>query len=550
MATLFSFTFIILLIIYWNSQSILRQVLANSHVFRVMGAVLVILESILIQPMTAALLQVFSCQTGGSYEVKSLQYACNDVTQIVLMVAVGFIGSLLLVIHVLSVILYNDDQPLPALPWENCCVVLKICKFIRKLAVSFVVQIAYDQQEVCIVVAVLVLLLDLLCIYQLFTQIRMRDKKVFYALAGVESIIIWVTIAIVFSLCTGDDVSNPVVLVFLALGLFFAIILWCRNSSLSMLLTCNFSALREVRDVETYCRILLDAIEDGKERLGFAIKGIISVHTLWCQDSLCPCRELLQGHDSGKEETEKAPEEKMMVDDSPKKGEKTGKIGRDKEQASAAPWMGFGGVERVGDSNGNQDKERVALLRLIIVELSRWNKMQEGKARLHIYLGYLKLDCTENQLSSLFEEMCGEEMTSSLYEKYHAYRLKYCCANANLRRQRIEEQMTRRDSREQTTNEMNNLVTFQRILAESQENMQDTLKLFIGFWKELQNESPNFQYLGNTSHQITENATSIRMQYKNLITVNTTNMYCRMLYALFLKKIMKDEFEAFDVFEE
>lgn len=83
-----------------------------------------------------------------------------------------------------------------------------------------------------------------------------------------------------------------------------------------------------------------------------------------------------------------------------------------------------------------------------------------------------------------------------------------------------------------------------------QENMQEAQKLFIGFWKELQDESPNFQYLGNTSHEISGIALKIRNSYKELIAINPINLYCRMLYALFLKKIIKDEFEAFDVYEQ
>jgi hypothetical protein len=60
---------------------------------------------------------------------------------------------------------------------------------------------------------------------------------------------------------------------------------------------------------------------------------------------------------------------------------------------------------------------------------------------------------------------------------------------------------------------------FQQILAEMQECMQETLKLFIGFWKELQDESPNFQYLGNMSHEITSLAAKIRKNYRELVTI-------------------------------
>jgi hypothetical protein len=82
-----------------------------------------------------------------------------------------------------------------------------------------------------------------------------------------------------------------------------------------------------------------------------------------------------------------------------------------------------------------------------------------------------------------------------------------------------------------------------------QENMEEVKKLFIGFWKELQDESPNFQYLGKISQEITSLVSKIRMNYKKLVIINPTNLYCRMLYAVFLKDIVKDDFEAFEVSE-
>lgn len=119
----------------------------------------------------------------------------------------------------------------------------------------------------------------------------------------------------------------------------------------------------------------------------------------------------------------------------------------------------------------------------------------------------------------------------------------------NYRRQ-IEEHVLKKERHEEETNDIDNLIYFQQNLAEMQECMQETLKLFMGFWKELQDETPNFQYLGDMSHDISQNTTQIRALYKSLIKINPTNLYCRMLYALFLKRILKDEFEAFEVFEE
>lgn len=94
------------------------------------------------------------------------------------------------------------------------------------------------------------------------------------------------------------------------------------------------------------------------------------------------------------------------------------------------------------------------------------------------------------------------------------------------------------------------IIKFQQLLAEMQDNMQEALKLYIGFWKELQDESPNFQYLGNISYEIAEIVSKIRHDYKELISLNPENIYCRMLYAIFVKRIIKDEFEALDISNE
>ena len=83
-----------------------------------------------------------------------------------------------------------------------------------------------------------------------------------------------------------------------------------------------------------------------------------------------------------------------------------------------------------------------------------------------------------------------------------------------------------------------------------QESMESTLKLFLGFWKELQEETPNFQYLGSVSYEISQLSRKIRLSYKELISINPENYYCMMLYALFLKTILKDDFEAFCINDE
>lgn len=91
------------------------------------------------------------------------------------------------------------------------------------------------------------------------------------------------------------------------------------------------------------------------------------------------------------------------------------------------------------------------------------------------------------------------------------------------------------------------MINFQQLLADMQHFMQEALKLYIGFWKELQDETPNFIFLGNISFEIGEMVANVRAKYKELIALNPNNIHCRMLYAIFVKRIIRDDFEAYDV---
>ncbi len=103
---------------------------------------------------------------------------------------------------------------------------------------------------------------------------------------------------------------------------------------------------------------------------------------------------------------------------------------------------------------------------------------------------------------------------------------------------------------DQASRNIDTLIRFQQLMAEMQEDMQEAIKLYIGFWKELQDETPNFQYLGGISYDIDEILKRIRRMYQELIVLNPVNIYVQMLYAIFTKRIVKDDFEALDISRE
>lgn len=57
-------------------------------------------------------------------------------------------------------------------------------------------------------------------------------------------------------------------------------------------------------------------------------------------------------------------------------------------------------------------------------------------------------------------------------------------------------------------------------------------------------------YLNKLGHEIAKESARIKNVYMKLSRANPNNLQCKMIYALFLRKIEKDEYEAFEIFQE
>ena len=107
---------------------------------------------------------------------------------------------------------------------------------------------------------------------------------------------------------------------------------------------------------------------------------------------------------------------------------------------------------------------------------------------------------------------------------------------------------------------INQQITFQQNFADFQSTMAKSLELYISFWKELLEEAPSkwnklvinidFVYLNKLGYEIAKDSATIRGMYARLAKANQNNIQCKMIYALFLRKIEKDEYEAYEIFEQ
>jgi len=398
---LFAIMFIILMVLHWNYENSPKSSLARNYMVQIAGIVLMVFETALFQPLAFSFMSSFDCG------LDIVGYECYGVAHISLMVSSLFVGILLILIIMLSIVFYTDDRPLPILPWENSCFVLRLCKIIKKFIISFALEASKNNKGLILGAIVCSFLLSFIEVNEVFTKIRMRDRKIYFAFAGFESIIAWLSLIILICLLTGHNLGNPFILLLLTAGIFLILIIWSNRNARNILLNKDIYGSNTVEEVEEYCRIILDTIEESKGAQKASIDGIITMHNLNCKDNHCPCKEIKsQCEESKPEEEEKQIEKTISMD----KTYKTKEISNE--------------INTVEVAEG-KDKQKKLIMRLLVLDLERWNRKQEGKTRIHIFIGYLKMNTSYNLMACLYEEMCAEEIAAGIYEEYHAFRLKY-----------------------------------------------------------------------------------------------------------------------------
>ena len=128
----------------------------------------------------------------------------------------------------------------------------------------------------------------------------------------------------------------------------------------------------------------------------------------------------------------------------------------------------------------------------------------------------------------------------------------------------VQERVNEGGNQENLSLDVHNLINFQQQFTHFQENMSRTVELYLAFWKELIEDTPStiyyiylliyyliaFDYLNKIAYEIMSETHLLRRYYRNLTKMNLSNVHSKMLYALFLKKVVNDDYEAYEIFEQ
>ncbi len=492
--------------------------LARSYLLRIGGMLVVTMRIVLLQPTVTILMLTSRCEKCYfGVEVEELGYDCpGTMRTVLLMLSVVMLGLTIFVVAV-SIVFFADEDPRSRLPWACGSQAVEAYKLVRKVAVSLGLHFAVDNSAVGTVAIAFCLILSMLIVLALYRQLYMQDRRVLYFTTTSEAVIVWLTLLVAIQTITGLECLNPVGLCVFAVVSFICAVLIHRARCDSILHCHDLNALKDPGDVEVYARILVGRLWESKSGTDPSVDGFIQLHSLECKDPECPCRRP-ESCDCAEEEAKlQVPETGTPLDE--KRPPKIVTV----ESSSAA------------------SQAKMIVMKIVVSSLVRWKERHGSTARLDLYVGHLKCATWENSLAALYEVMCSQkEQQPSIYETFGGYRLTM----------KIEGQIAAQDSRENAPSEIDSMIVFQRLLADMQEGMNEVLKKFFGFWKELQDESPNFEYIGTISNEIAQRVGEIRTDYHLLISASPSNMYCRMLYAIFLRNVVKDEFEASDVHGE
>ncbi|MDR3547097.1 MAG: hypothetical protein P4M11_02265 [Candidatus Pacebacteria bacterium] len=115
--------------------------------------------------------------------------------------------------------------------------------------------------------------------------------------------------------------------------------------------------------------------------------------------------------------------------------------------------------------------------------------------RLYIQLAYIHFLYLENKFIALYDLMNAQDSKPSFFEEFLIFRLKYSHGKTRYRRNRIEDELKSEEERYarvgNLTLHINQQITFQQNFADFQSKMSKSLEFYIGFWKELMEETPS-----------------------------------------------------------
>ena len=330
----------------------------------------------------------------------SLGYACYSEIHIIFIAGSALIICLRIALSLLDIILFTDEEPDSKLPWACSSILHEFYILLRKLTLSVFFFIAKDNLSLGAAGLAIGAILSLLCMRELYINIYMKDKKVQFALYAQEGSITWLTLIGFLYLVEGTNLGNPIVLVLVVAILILTVILLNKERTYRILMLKTIEKLKDVQEVKTFCRILMESLYSKKSSPGIVIEGIIMLHVTNCTLPHCSCKMLALGNgDESEDQCQNAQNDNLPGCDSKISNRKQSLVESNaknnfKELNDKNP------VEELTDS----EKRKLGLTKIMIAEVAKWNIKQERRSKLHIFVGYLKMNCFKSNLRHFMKQ--------------------------------------------------------------------------------------------------------------------------------------------------
>lgn len=408
----------VLLIVQWNAGSKIRHSLAFSYLLRISGLFFTAIQRLLFQPIFLVLLFPIWCSTSSVFDFSSLGYDCLSNTHIAILILSLIVDALLIILTNLLAVFCCDEQPDSKLPWAYSNRIHEAYKIAWKVILSFFLHIAKNNTNIGIFASCASLIISGLGLYELNKQTYMNEKSVYYALITSEICIMWFSVFILVDLVAGVNISHPI---FFAIGILIVIptviytITWSHSRYLTKGSVRTYNSACEV---ETYFRIVNSQLKGTKENQSSLIDGAILLHSSLCNDPTCSCHRIIENIARQNNENGQNFEDfgSNLADDKSRMNYMEGKKKMEMPEIQK-PIQGIYAVE--------YNEDVIEYMKFQISEIQNWIEIHDRKAKLFVYLGYLKLFCYQSPLAALYDIMSAQEDSIGIYDQYHIHRLLY-----------------------------------------------------------------------------------------------------------------------------
>lgn len=408
---------IILTILQWSRiDSPSHYSLAYSYAFKIMGLICLFTKQVLYQPIVLLLFSPIWYNNklvfGNTIEIGYDYLSSVHIVLIAMSCLTIFLLTLFLAANIL---LFSDEQPDSKLPWASSSVLYEIYQIIWKLCITFMVHLVNGNTVVGIIAALFSIILCGLGIYENIKQAIINDINVFYPILVCEISVMWFSLAVLLDLLLNVNLGHPILFALIIILAIPITIFSTQRNHNQILSKTLISLCSNSLDVEICCKVFLSKLSKKDDNDDYYIDGAISYHCTSCSVSSCPCHSLVKSIKAEELEEESNPAEKQGemsdIDIKFAKPEKNLKL----EEKSK--------VMMYSDNDLEHNHIKSAYIRFLIWEVEQWVGKHEDKARLHLYLGSLKLFTYPSPLAALYEVLIAQEEQTDIYEQFHIHRM-------------------------------------------------------------------------------------------------------------------------------